>query len=385
MYVPGGRVSERVPWTVVCPAADRSAPASAAAALGAWLAEDPSVDLHSVLWGTGYLDVASFAAGRFTDVSAVHRRLGPRALRRAGLVRVGGGLTGQAVRARLRAVARDGVLYLSSAHSAAVLRYLPAGRRTVVTHLHALDQRADPPLAEDKVAALLDATDVWLADDEETRAWAASAWDIGEGAIGVVAPPVDPCTWNRAMAPTCVDQLRLGVAGGEWFGRDHTPRLVKRLLGLRPSLDLQLVWTRAVTTTEHLGPLRHDLDRLGMDGALELSPLPDGIVPVLDDIDALVLTVPDEEAPWLTREALDHGVPVVCFDTHRAATALRSGGGAVVPYPDVTRMAQALIDINEGRDDSGATTVVARRTALRARDVRTIGPRIVDLVTGRPS
>ena len=378
-------VSIATPWTVVSHAADHTPPAASAASLMAWLSEQSSIELTSVLWASGSTSTAPFEKGRYTNVGAVHRRLGPRALRRVGLVRIGGGLAGRGVRKALRDVPRDGVLYLSSAHSAAILRYLPPGQRTIVTHLHALDRRADPPLAPDKVSALLAATDLWLADDDETRTWAAESWGIPEESIRVTAAPVDPGTWNRATKPTSPNELRLGIAGGDWFKRDHAPRLVQALCRLRPRLHLELVWTRAVTTTEHLGPLLHDLERLGMADALELSSLPDGPVPALDDIDALALTLPDEDAPWLTREALAHGVPIVCFDTHRDAASVRTGGGVVVEYPDVAAMAQAIIDINEGNDRSGSMSVLQRQAALHRQDVRTVGPLIVELAQERVS
>lgn len=369
-------------WTVVSHAADHSPAAASAASLVGWLADEPTVDLHSVLWAWGHAGAASYDRGRFVDVGAVHRAIGPRALRRVGLVRVGGGLAGRGVRSALRDVPRDGVLYLSSAQAGAVLRYLPAGNRTVITHVHALDRRADPPLADDKVAALVAATDLWLADDADTMRWLADTWGIDGSTIVELAPPVDPGSWNRATTPTDPEELRLGIAGGEWFLRDHTPRLVQALRRLRPALRLDLVWMRAVTTTDHLGPLLHDLERLGVVDALELSPLPDGPIPVLDDIDALALALPDEDAPWLTREALGHGVPIVCFATHRDASSIRAGGGVAVDYPDVAAMAQAIVDLNEGNDRSGAMTVLQRRAALHQRDVRTVGPHLMALVDG---
>lgn len=372
-------MTRAVPWIVVSPAADRSPAAVAAADLMVWLSEQSAITLHTVVWGTGSSGVASFDLGRLTDVSAIHRRIAPRVLRRVNLARVGGGLTGRAVRAAFGDLPRDGVLYLSSAQSGAVLRYLPLGRRTVVTHLHTVDRQADPPLSPDKVDRLLAVTDVWLAVDQEVQAWAADGWNIDPNRINVVPAPADPRTWNRATTPTRSDQLRLGLAGGEWFKRDYAAQLVQLLVRRRPELDLQLVWTRAVTTTDHLRPLLHDLERLGLDHTLELSTLPDGPLPVLDDIDALALTLPDEVAPWLVRDAVSRGVPIVCFDTHRDAHGVELGGGLVVPYPDVGAMAQAVLDIHGHEGSAGTLAVNARRSAMRERDVALVGPRIVEL------
>lgn len=360
-------------------AADDSPPSVGISHLMAWLAREPTVDLHSVLWAAGPAGTAPFEHGRFFDVGADHRRLVPRVARRVGLVRVGGGLAGRAVRSTLRAVPPSGVLYLSTAHAGAVMRYLPPGPRTVVTHLHAMDRRGERPLPDDKVAALCEATHVWLAADEDTRAWAAETWGIPIDAITVVPEPADSSDWNRATRLGDPNQLRLGIAGAAWFRSDHAGRLVQILRRLRPQLDLELVWTEVIRSVEHLAPLLHDLDHLGVGDALELPSSADQVMASLDDIDVLALTTPDDEAPWVAWEAATLGVPIVCFDTHRVAPTVEDGVGLVVPYLDVVALAEAVLAIHD-EDPADDAAINTHRAELRRRDVNFVGPQLLELV-----
>jgi len=371
-----------VPWTVVGHTADESEPAVGLGHLIAWLDERPSVELHTVLWAWGPAGTSRYERGHFMNVGDDHRRLLARGLRSVGLARMGGGVAGRAVRSTLRRAPRSGVLYLSTAAAAPVVRYLPPGERTVITHLHAVDRLADPPLTPDRVARVVEATDVWLAADEETAAWAADEWGLDPTSINVVPEPVDPRHWNRAARPVDPGHLRLGLAGAGWFQTDHTSRVVQSLLKLRPELRLELVWTEAMRSRDHLAPLLHDLDRLGVLDAFELPDSPEEVRDSLDDIDALAVTSPDHEAPWVTEEAAARGVPVACFDTHRAAHNVRDGAGFVVDYLDIVGMATGLLAIHEGERVPEAAEINARRQALYRRSVTTIGTRLLELAGG---
>lgn len=362
-----------VPWTVVVHAGDDSPPAVTAGHLAAWLADQPSVELHTVVWARRAAGVERFDFGRLRDAGAEHVRFRLRLLRLVKLGRVAGGLAGRAVRGVLADLPRDGVLFLDCAHAAPVLRYLPPGDRTVVTHLHALDRDADPAEAA-KLARLGEVTDVWLAADEETRAWGAAHFGVDEASIALVPELIDRRSVERAARPVRRNHLRLGVAGATWFRTDHTPRLVQTLRKLRPELELELVWTE-VCIPHHLSPLVHDLEHLGVGGALELPSTDEEARDRLDDIDALVLSTPDDPAPWVAHEASNRGVPVVCFDSHRFARDVPARTGVVVPYLDVVAMAEALLALH----DAAADEVESREAWLRDRDVAVVGPRVLDL------
>jgi len=368
------------PWTVVSHTADDSVPAVTVAHLMAWLDRDPRVDLHTVLWSRGHNSPQRYDFGRLANVAEAHDVFPAGLLRRVGLSRVAGVLAGRAVRRTLRSVPAEGVLYLSSAFAAPVLRYLPAGERTVVTHLHGIDREAVPPLSQERVDQIRAVTDVWLAVDEKTRAWAAKAWEIDPDAIVVVPEPVDLSGANRAGRSPDPTRLRLGIRGAAWFRTDHTARLVQRLQRVRPALSIELVWAEVIGSPDHLAPLLHDLERLGVSANLQLPRTSDEVVEAMDDIDVLVMTTPDDDSPWSVHEALSRGVPVVGFSTHGLASTIDGAFGMVVPYLDVVGLADAVIALHEQDDSAASPDVVRRREELRSRDVDVVGPRLLALV-----
>lgn len=376
------------PWTVVSHTADDSVPATSVARLMAWLDQQPEVELYTALWATGHYGTAPYDFGRLANIGRAHEVLPARVLRAFGQPRLAGGVAGRAVRATVRTLPPRGVLYLSSARAGAVLRYLPPGGHTVVTHLHEVDRRANPPLPADRVATLIERTDVWLAVDDETQEWAVAEWGIEEHRIHVLPDIVDPATLPdvTGVAPadgsrrsTDPNQLRLVLRGATWFGRDHTPRLVQHLLRQRPSLALELVWAE-VTDRKHLGPVLHDLRQLDVLDRLEVPASRDALQEALKGIDAVALTTPDEDAGWLLSHGTATATPMVCFDSHRGAPAVAAAGGVVVPYLAVAEMAGAVLALVDERRASRSRTIESQRTELARRGPDTVGRRLLEIV-----
>ena len=95
-----------VPWIVACYTADESPPATTAARLTSWLADQPGVELHTVLWAKGYRGTDAYDRGRLADVASARDRFVPNTLRRVGLGRLGGGLLSGKARLGSMAVRR---------------------------------------------------------------------------------------------------------------------------------------------------------------------------------------------------------------------------------------------------------------------------------------
>lgn len=368
------------PWTVVAHTADESLPASTLPHLLAWLDEQPDVELHSVLWSAGWIGPGPFRHGRFHDVGAAHERLVPSALRTVGMGRVAGGLAGRAVRSTLRGVPSNGVLYLSSAYSAPVLRYLPPGDRVVVTHLHAIDRSTERPIPPERVAALVEATHLWLAADPDTRDWAADSWGIDRDAIHVVPAPTDQTGFRRSIRVTDPDHLRLAIRGSTWFRTDHAGRLVQLIQRMRPGLDLEVLWADVQPDLRQLGPVMHDLRQLGLEERIDVPESADELRELITDVDVVAFSTPDDDAWWVVAEVEPAGVPVVCFDTHRCARKLEERGGTMVPYLDLPALAEAVLAYLDQARSIDDDEVEAQRRELRDRSVTAVGPRIVRLI-----
>ncbi len=363
------------PWTVVNVTADDSAATATAITLVGWLAAR-GVRLHTVLWLPGWTSTQPFEVGRFHDVARDHRWKVPQALRARGRERLAGRLTGLAARRTLLRAPRRGVLYLNGAGAGASLPYLPGGDRTVVTHLYAADRTAEPGLAPAAAARLAAATDVWVADEEATRDWAVERWALDPDAFCWVGEVSDLAAWDRRLAAIDPNALSLAISGGTWFRRDHTARLVQTVQRLRPGLELDLVWTE-VERDEHLAPLLHDLDVLGVRDRFRIPVDHVEVDERLRHADVLALTAPADDAPWLAWAAVERGVPVVCFDTHpRAAAVGGEAAGAVVEHLDVGAMAAAVLDLGLTHKAEAKRTGPQRRAHVAAHDVAVYGQRL---------
>lgn len=365
------------PWTVVNHSADDSPATATAITLVGWLAAQPDVDLHTVLWLPGWTSKDPFRAGRFHDVARDHQLRALQLLRDRGRNGLAGRLTGLAARRTLMRVPRQGVLYLNGAACVASLPYLPGDGRTVVTHLYAADRSAEPALAPNRVARLVAATDLWVADDEVTRDWAVEAWGIEPEAFCWVGEVTDLAAWERRNeAAATADLLSLAVSGGVWFRRDHTARLVQVLQRLRPAVTIDLLWTE-VERDEHIAPMLHDLDVLGVRERLRIPADHADLHQRLADVDVLALTAPEDDAPWLPWEATKRGLPVVCFDSHpRAAAVGDEAEGIVVGYLDLEAMAEAVIALGLGKKEEAIRTFDERRAHAAAHDVGVVGARV---------
>lgn len=371
------RADRSVAFTVVHLKADGAASMRSAEVLMTWMADRPDINLHTVLWLPGWSSTARFeAAGTFHDVAHDHRRTVPRALRRVGADQLASRLTARAIRSTLRSIPASGAVYLNGAACAPALRYLPPGERRVITHLHAADREVAPSIPPEHLARLIEATDVWFADFAGTRDWAAATWGIDPAAVDLVGPLVDPEAWGARQAPADTDRLYLAVAGATWFRTDHAARLVQTLLRLRPDLDFQLLWTE-VDREEHLAPLLHDLDLLGVRDRLHVPASEADLQDRLREVSAIVLTTPDKAPPW------QGGLPVVCFDSHPHAPEVgRSPHGQVVEYLDLVGMANAVLELHDEVRAGVVHHADDGRTALAHRDVNVVGERLVGLARG---
>lgn len=364
-------------WTVVHLSADDSPAMQNASILMAWLARQPDVELHTVLWLPGWADTTPFEVGTFHDVARDHRRWLTRAARRVGNERRAGAFTARAARSNLSTIPQRGIVFLNGVSCGVALRYLPGGDHVVVTNVLAADREVDAPLPPDRLEQLRAVTRLWLAEDEATRDWASTTWDLDADDVVVVPELLDLEKWEERNPPVD-DALTLAVAGAPWFSSDHTARLVQCLLARRPSLDLDLFWAE-VERAEHLAPLLHDLRVLGVGERLRLPTSHAEVHDQLGTSHVLAITTPDQDAPWLAWEAARKGLPVVCFDVHeRAPEVGPSVPGRVVPYLDLPAMADAVLAIVDEERRPATEQHEAARAERARRDVAVLVRQIVE-------
>lgn len=367
-----------VPWTVVAHAADHSPPTIALGHLVRWLAQRPDVSVRTVVWTAGPR-MQVFAGTPVHDVGRVRRWLLPLRMQRLGLRRLGGGLRGRAVRSALKSVPAGGVLYLSTGFAGSVLRYLPPGRRTVVTHVHAVDRIAADHLTAPDRDRLVAGTDRWLATDADVAAWMASAWGISAGTITVVPAPV---AVGSVPPPITGDseELVVAVAGASAWrdGPDHTARLARALHRYRPGARVRFTWIGNVREERELWPIIHDFDRLELSDAFAGTVAPRDPLAPLEGAHLLALTAPDEVCPWPAWEGAARGLPFVCFATHRLSSVAAAGAGARVDYGAVDDMARAILALSDEPAERRRRGQRAKDLVAAERDISLVGPQVLD-------
>lgn len=128
---------------------------------------------------------------------------------------------------------------------------------------------------------------------------------------------------------------------------------------------------------------RHDAEHLGIgDRVLFLGQIADALS-FIKEADVLVLTSREDPYPLVVLEALEVGTPVVCFDGAGGAPELiRQGGGTVVPYLDVTGLAEAariFLTDHERRTAAAAEGALLRSTLTWDRYTDQLSERLLSL------
>lgn len=371
--------AETVPWTVVNLSADGGPATAGATTLLNWLVERSDVRVHSVVWLPGSASNRPYRVGTFHDVARDHGATLPQLLRRADREGLASKVTARSIRSTLARVPRSGVVFLNGVACAPALRYLPPGDRTVLTRVRVGDDATIEELPAAWVDQMVEETDVWLAADDETRAWVLSSWPIDPAAVEVMDDPLDLASWEQRQQVLDPARLSLAVAGGAWFRSDHTARLVQVLRRLRPDLRIEVVWSDVVKE-EHLAPLLHDLEVLGVRDHVHVPASDDEISVRLREADVLALTGPNDHLSWPAWDAAQKGLRVVCFDSHpRSSSVGGEVGGRVVEYLDIAGMAEAVLAIHDAACAGAASRYARGRAELAGEDVRVLGPRLIEL------
>lgn len=183
--------------------------------------------------------------------------------------------------------------------------------------------------------------------------------------VTVLRPPVPPGTsarlrtekgrWPRSSPNSYTHRVPLGgtaIVGGagvqDWRKAPELWLQVAAAVGRRLGRDAsRWVWFGGNAAGEHPAwPIRHELGHLGLDGQVEFPGEVEELAPHLASMRVFVSTAREDAYPLVCAEACAAGVPVVTFDGGGAAElVLDSGGGIVVPYPDLDTMADRVVEL----------------------------------------
>lgn len=252
-----------------------------------------------------------------------------------------------------RALAEADVVYVNTAVAGRALAGIPERPRSVLTHIHELEIGLRYWLPRHHHDLLFSLTDRFLVGPACAAENLVQRHGVAPDRIGRVpyfVPPEEPggtpAMPFRVEAGIAPDAVVIGACGvREWRkGPDLFAHVVWELERRRLDVALEYVWFgSAIASVPHWSQ-EVDLALLGLEGRIrfiEHGPAPER---VWRDFDVFVLSSREDTFPLACLGAAGDGVPPVCFEAGGIPELVRDsgGGGRVVPYGDVRRMADEI-------------------------------------------
>lgn len=246
------------------------------------------------------------------------------------------------------------VVYVNTAVSIRALRESGLRPPAVVTHIHELEVGLRYWLAPDDRRWLIDVTDRFLVGPDCAAENLVRHHGVSRAKIGQVPYFVPPGS-GRGRRHEVRRELGAGpatVVVGACGAREwrKAPDLFAQMAWWAcrdtPDLDLRFVWVGSAPPSGPHWDETADLALLGLGDRLRFMEDQPDIDPWLAAFDLYALTSREDDFPLACLTACSFGVPVVTFDTGGMADLAReSGGGRVVPYPEVERLAGEVVDL----------------------------------------
>lgn len=246
------------------------------------------------------------------------------------------------------------VVYVNTAVSIRALREEGYRPPAVVTHVHELEIGLRYWLSPEDHRWLLAETDRFLVGPDCAEENLVRHHGVHRAKIGRVPYFVPPGSGTahrdavRRALGAGPDAVVVGACGArEWRkAPDLFAQVAWWVWRQAPDLDLRFVWVGSPLPSGPHWDEDAELALLGLGDRLRYVDDQADIDAWLAAFDLYALTSREDDFPLACLTACSFGVPVVTFDTGGMADLARaSGGGRVVPYPEVERLAAELVEL----------------------------------------
>ena len=348
-------------------ATDRSGPPIYLLHLLRWLADHTPVSSQVLALAGGSLATDFEAVSRLRVVGEPNPVALPRGSRPATQAR-------NLLRAaRLRDIDRRSLVHINTAFSVRALRYLPRHVGPVVAHVHELEVGLDYHLPRQDRELMFSRADHWVAASKAVANNLVVNWGVAASDIVVHYEMIDTEAPSR-IPDEEVAALRKGIAVGpdtvlvgttavlNWRkGPDLFIEMAARVIRTRPDLDVQFAWVGLDTRSIEVAALRRDARRAGIADRLHLIEVTDQPEAWMRAFDVFVLPAREDAYPLACLEAAAAARPVICFEAGGMPEFVGDDAGAVLDFPDVDAMTDAVVRL-------GADPTLRRRMGRTARD-----------------
>lgn len=252
---------------------------------------------------------------------------------------------------RLKALGDVSVLANTVATGDTVVRHFARAGLHVLSYVHELPTSIEMYGAAEGMRAIGRLASHVVVVSEFVRKALSGIYQIPAGDLEVIHTGLA----SRAVVPLSRDQIArryhlpetkyLVVGSGAVHARkgvDLFVQVAKRLCDLGERDDYLFLWLGG--DQSDAGPRLwaiHDARGLGIDDRVHFLGLLDDALPVMAQADLLLLPSREDPFPLVVLEAIELGLPVVCFEGAGGASEIAArGAGLAVPYLDTDAMAE---------------------------------------------
>lgn len=116
-----------------------------------------------------------------------------------------------------------------------------------------------------------------------------------------------------------------------------------RVYEIEPDSPVLFKWVGSIAGHEEI--IREDIRKLGLESRVEFTGELEDPSAVYSEFDLFLLTSREDPFPLVCIEMASHEKPIICFEKASGTVAyVKQGGGVVVPYLDVEKMAKAILN-----------------------------------------
>jgi glycosyltransferase involved in cell wall biosynthesis len=237
-----------------------------------------------------------------------------------------------------------------------VSKLLPLGA-PVITHVHEMGYRIQYELSSEDFSLLDRNTTHYIAVSSAVAEYLQRAKGASGDRLSVIHGFIPEAARNTDMDPTLRAKFRaelgipqnavvVGACGLQTLrkGIDFFLAVAREVLNRKARPELRFVWLGGLPSNELYLWVKHDVDRMGLGGHIQVLDTRKDPSPFFAAIDLFFLSSREDSFPLVCLEAASHAKPIVALaGAGGIAEFIRTDGGLITPYLDVTAASEAIL------------------------------------------
>ena len=146
------------------------------------------------------------------------------------------------------------------------------------------------------------------------------------------------------------ESFLVGASGSiQWLkGPDLFIQLAREVFTKKKGTPIHFIWIGAETNEQLLPKLNHDIKRLGIEKNIHFIGHKQNLFKYFAAFDVFTLVSREDSCPLVCLEAASLKTPILCFDKAGGAKEfVQNDCGFIIPYLDIPKMANRVIDLIE--------------------------------------